>query len=250
MSSIALPVLGLAVVDSINPSALAVVLWWLARPGATPRLLAYIAGILVAYLSLGIAMMLGAGAMVRRFGDALDHPVVLTLQLAIGLALLGYGMFAPKPKPGADEQRQPRVGGLLGMMLLGMTVTVVELTTALPYFAAIALMTSAHTPVEQWLPLLLVYNLIFIAPPLALVGMNAAFGRHLQERFAHWRLRLQAGAREAGLWIIALAGVALAGDAVSRFMAARGADTGRERAGQAVVPAEAASSAHGGATRD
>lgn len=221
MTSIALPVLGLAVVDSINPSALVVVLWWLVRPGATPRLLAYIAGIIIAYLSLGIAMMLGAGTLLRGFGDVLDHPVVLALQLAIGLGLLGYGVFAPKGKAGADVQREPHVSGLLGMALLGMSVTVVELTTALPYFAAIALMTSAQTPAAQWLPLLLVYNLIFIAPPLALVGLNAAFGRHLQEHFAHWRLRLQAGAREASLWVIAIAGVALAGDAASRFLADR-----------------------------
>lgn len=221
MTSIALPVFGLAAVDSINPSALAVVLWWLVRPRATSRLLAYVAGIVVAYLSLGIAMMLGAGVVVRRFGDALDHPVVLSLQLAIGLLLLGYGVFAPKAKPSADEQRQPRVGGLFGMLLLGMTTTVIELTTALPYFGAIALMTSAQLPAVQWLPLLLVYNLIFIAPPLALVALNAAFGRHLQDRFAHWRLRLQAGAHQAGLWVIAIAGVALAGDAASRFLGDR-----------------------------
>ncbi|MET0582029.1 MAG: hypothetical protein ABWX88_08920, partial [Pseudoxanthomonas sp.] len=33
-------VLGLALVDSINPSALAVTLWWLAQPAAAPRVLA------------------------------------------------------------------------------------------------------------------------------------------------------------------------------------------------------------------
>lgn len=237
MESLAIPVLGLAVIDAVNPSALAVALWWLARPGATPRLLSYIAGILVAYLSLGIAMMLGAGAIVRRFGDALDHPAVLSLQLAIGVVLLGYGVFAPKAKTGTDLQRQPRVGGLPGMMLLGMTVTIVELTTALPYFAAIALMTSAQAPSTQWLPLLLVYNLIFVAPPLALVGLNALLGRHLQGRFAQWRVRLQAGAREAGLWVVALAGVALAGDAISRFLA----DRDRAATDAVVAPATASS---------
>lgn len=243
MNGIAIPVLGLAVVDSINPSALAVVLWWLARPGATPRLLAYIAGIVVAYLSLGVALMVGAGAVVRSFGAWLDHPVVLSLQLVLGLGLLGYGVFAPKAKAAPDEQRQPRVSGLLGMWLLGMTITVVELTTALPYFAAVALMTSVGVPAAQWVPLLLLYNLIFIAPPLVLVGLNAMFGRHLQDRFAHWRLRLQAGAREAGLWVMAIAGVALSGDAVSRFLGERGDHNGLQRALQVTVPAGATSSA-------
>lgn len=218
MESLALPVLGLAVIDAINPSALAVALWWLARPGATPRLLAYIGGIFVAYLSMGVALMLGAGAFVRRFGQALEHPAVLAVQLAIGLALLAYAVFAPKAVA-SDVQRAPRVGGLLGMALLGATVTLVELTTALPYFAAIALMTAEGMAVSHWLPLLVIYNLIFVAPPLVLVALNAAFGPQLQGRFAHWRARLQAGAREAGLWVMALAGVALCGDAVSRYLA-------------------------------
>lgn len=246
MNSIAIPVLGLAVVDAINPSALAVALWWLARPGATPRLLAYVAGIAIAYLSLGIAMMLGAGVMVRRFGDAFDHPVVLSVQLAIGLGLFGYGVFAPKAKAATDVQREPRVSGLMGMLLLGMTVTVLELATALPYFAAIALMTNAGLGVMQWLPLLLVYNLVFVAPPLLLVALNLAFGRHLQARFAHWRVRLQSGAREASLWVIAIAGVALTGDAISRFMAQRDDRAERAHAHHAVPHEPAASTSSPG----
>lgn len=223
MESLVIPVLGLAVIDAINPSALAVALWWLARPGATPRLLAYIGGIFVAYLSMGIALMLGAGAFVRRFGGLLEHPAVLAVQLAVGLALFAYAVFAPKAAA-SDVQREPRIGGLLGMALLGATVTVVELTTALPYFAAVALMTAEHAAMTQWLPLLLAYNVIFIAPPLFLVAMNVAFGRQLQGGYAHWRARMQAGAREAGLWVMALAGVALCGDAVSRYLDHRNRD--------------------------
>ena len=51
--------LGLALLDSLNPSALVVALWLLSRAHAAPRLLAYVGGILVAYLGLGVAMMLG-----------------------------------------------------------------------------------------------------------------------------------------------------------------------------------------------
>ena len=51
--------LGLALLDSLNPSALVVALWLLSRAHAAPRLLAYVGGILVAYLGLRVAMMLG-----------------------------------------------------------------------------------------------------------------------------------------------------------------------------------------------
>lgn len=217
MTDIALPVLGLAVVDSVNPSALAVALWWMARPGAAPRLLAYIAGIALTYTALGIALMLGLGATMQRYGAAFDHPIALALQFALGLGMLAYAIFAPKQSKHADEQPQPRVGGLLGMVLLGMTVTAIEMVTALPYFAAIALMTSATMPVWQWLPLLLVYNAIFVAPPLLLLGLYLIAGRRLQGRFERWRVSLQRGARETLLWIVGIAGVALAADAAGRW---------------------------------
>ncbi|MET0718656.1 MAG: GAP family protein [Pseudoxanthomonas sp.] len=220
--------LGLALVDSINPSALAVTLWWLAQPAAAPRVLAYVAGIALAYFTLGTALMLGLGAAVESLGNALDHPVVLALQLLLGLCLLGYGILAPSGKAAATEPKLPRIGGLAGMMLLGVTVTLVEMTTALPYFAAVAVMTSAKLQVTQWLPLLLVYNAIFIAPPLLLLGLHLLLGRRMQQRFAHWRARLQRGAREAVLWLMAIAGVALAGDAIGRYLGHRG-DAGNVR---------------------
>ena len=222
MTDIVLPVLGLAVVDSVNPSALAVALWWMARPGAAPRLLAYIAGIALTYATLGVALMLGLGVAVERYGKAFDHPLVLALQLALGLGMLGYGIFAPKQSKAASQQPQPRIGGLLGMVLLGATVTAIEMVTALPYFAAVALMTSAKLALWQWLPLLLVYNAIFVAPPLLLLGLYLFAGRRLQGRFERWRESLQRGARETLLWIVAIAGLALAGDAAGRFMGKRG----------------------------
>ena len=222
MTDIVLPVLGLAVVDSVNPSALAVALWWMARPGAAPRLLAYIAGIALTYATLGVALMLGLGVAVERYGKAFDHPLVLALQLALGLSMLGYGIFAPKQSKAAPQQPQPRIGGLLGMVLLGATVTAIEMVTALPYFAAVALMTSAKLALWQWLPLLLVYNAIFVAPPLLLLGLYLFAGRRLQGRFERWRESLQRGARETLLWIVAIAGLALAGDAAGRFMGKRG----------------------------
>ncbi|MDH5823686.1 GAP family protein [Luteimonas sp. RD2P54] len=210
--------LALALLDSLNPSALLVALWLLSRPQAAPRLLAYVAGILVAYLGLGIAMMLGFGALRDALGDALDHPVALAAQALLGAALLAYGIFAPKTAHRAQEPHAPARAHLAGYVVLGMTVTVVELATALPYFAAIALMLAEALGPQRWLPLLFAYNAIFVAPPLALLALHALLGSRADQRFARWRQRLQRGAREAALWIFALVGVALLGDAVSRHL--------------------------------
>jgi cytochrome c biogenesis protein CcdA len=216
-----LTVLGLAVVDAINPSALAMTLILLAHPQAVPRVLTYIGGILATYLVLGVALMLGFSTALRAFGTALDHPAVLALQALLGLSLLIYALFAPTASRTEHAPRGPSRAGLVGMFLLGATVTAVELVTALPYFGAIAVMTAARLAIAQWLPLLFVYNAIFIAPPLALLGLHVLLGRRLGHRYAHWREVLARGARESVLWIVALVGFALAGDAVGRYLQQR-----------------------------
>ncbi|NDK37869.1 GAP family protein [Pseudoxanthomonas gei] len=210
----------LALLDSLNPSALVVALWLLSRPQPASRLLPYVAGIVATYLSLGIAMMLGFTALSQRLGQALDHPVALIVQGVLGAALLVYAIFAPSTAHAAPEPKLPATGKRLGFFLLGMAVTAAELVTALPYFAAIALMISDKLGPAQWLPLLLGYNLIFVAPPLLLLGLHAVLGQRSDERFARWRERLRRGAREATLWIFALVGVALMGDAATRWIAA------------------------------
>lgn len=133
-----------------------------------------------------------------------------------------YGIFAPKTGAVPVEPSPPKVGGLVGMVLLGMIITAMELVTALPYFAATTLMTFAQLPAGRWLPLLLAYNAIFVAPPLLLLGLHVLLGRRLGDRYPRWCMTLQRGAREATLWIVAIVGVALAGDAIGRYLGKRG----------------------------
>ena len=71
----------------------------------------------------------------------------------------------------------------------------------MPYFGAIALLTTADLPLVRWLPLLVLYNAIFVLPPVVLLVGHIVFGRRLDARYADLRERLQAGARETMLWI-------------------------------------------------
>lgn len=78
-----------------------------------------------------------------------------------------------------------------------------ELPTAFPLIGAVGLLTTANLSLAGWLPLVLLYNVIFVLPPLLLT-----FGyRWLGERgVAALEQRLRRSARETLLWIFGIVG--------------------------------------------
>ena len=87
-----------------------------------------------------------------------------------------------------------------------MGVTAMELPTAIPYFAAIALIVDAELPIRVWVPLLGLYNVIFVLPPIALLVGHLVFQQRLAEPYAALRQRLELGARGIVLWVAGLVG--------------------------------------------
>lgn len=213
--------LALALVDSVNPSAIVVTLFLLSRERASAQVLVYIAAIFLTYLTLGVMMMLGIDALLSSLGRVGGGRAGLIVEGGAGLAMLVYALRAP-----ASAETAPQVGPsartFAALVLLGITVTAMELPTALPYFGAIALLTAAELPLPRWLTLLVIYNAIFVLPPLALLAGHIAFGRRLEARYAALKARLQAGARETMLWIMGLVGAGLLVSAVIEYVARYG----------------------------
>jgi cytochrome c biogenesis protein CcdA len=209
----------LAVVDSINPSALVVTLYLLSRERAAPQVVVYVAAIFVTYLTLGVMMMLGIDALLPLLQTVADGRLRWILQGLIGLAMLVYALRAPSTARSARRVEPPGAGTFAALVFLGMTVTIMELPTALPYFGATALLTTANLPIQQWLPLLVVYNAIFVLPPIVLLVGHIAVGPRLATRYADLREQLQAGARETMLWIVGLVGGGLLFWSVAEYLA-------------------------------
>ena len=200
-----LGLLALALVDSINPSAIVVTLFLLSRGRVPAQVVVYVAAIFLTYLTLGTLLMLGIDGLLLSLSPASGGRVALIAQIFIGLAMLLYAIRAPKTA--APSLRvEPRATTYAALALLGVTVTTMELPTAMPYFGAIALLTSADLPVARWLPLLVVYNAIFVLPPVVFLVGHLAFGSQVDARYADLRKRLEAGARETMLWIFGFVG--------------------------------------------
>ena len=214
MTGTLLPLLGLALLDSLNPSALAVTIFLLLQGKSyVPRVLAYVSAVFLAYLGIGVVLMLGLGSL----WGFVEGPGAYAVQGAVGALLLGYALFAPGKPREKSKPRTPRSLGLPAIFLLGVTVTVVEFSTAFPYLGAIALLTNADLVAGQWLPILVGYNVIFVLPPLLLMAAYAAFGGRIQGRLQRLRERFEGGSRETLLWIAGIAGFLLLADALAFF---------------------------------
>jgi cytochrome c biogenesis protein CcdA len=153
-------------------------------------------------------MMVGLDAVLPSTNISSTSRPALILQGIIGLAMLLYAIRAPTATRSVPRT-EPSARTFVALVLLGVTVTTMELPTAVPYFGAVAVLTAADLPPPQWLALLILYNAVFVLPPLLLLVGRVAFGRRLAAQYEDLRHRLQAGAREAMLWIFGLIGGAL-----------------------------------------
>jgi cytochrome c biogenesis protein CcdA len=134
--------------------------------------------------------------------------------------MLAYAVLAPnrRGRPGAVEHRRlPTASRPLAVFALGTAVTILELPTALPYLAAIGAITRADLAVADWLPLLMLYNLIFVLPPVVLLAGHVALDQRAEVVLGRLRQRLGAVAREGLLWLLGLVGFFLLLDALGHF---------------------------------
>ena len=154
VESIIGPILILAPMDMVNLSAIAVTIYLLLTSTvAHVRVLSYAAGMVSAYLVTGLVLMLGLG----QVQPALESPVAYAIEGAIGAVLFAYSWIMPRTGQGEPSVQTPRSLAPAALFALGVTVTMVELVTAVPYLGAITLMTRAGLPAAQWLPILLLY---------------------------------------------------------------------------------------------
>lgn len=204
-------VLGLALLDTLSPTVIGVTLYLLlAGPRRVgPPLFVYLGSVAVAYFALGVLLMLGLGAVV----PLVDDTGWAWGQAALGVALIVGSYFVPRANPGPAPVPAPSFG-MRAMLLLGLGTWLFEFATAVPYFGAIGIMTSAGLPAVHWVPLLVAYVTIMVIPGVLLLAAWTALGERLRERFERWRAKLSSGSRALLSWIVFMAGCVILLEAV------------------------------------
>jgi cytochrome c biogenesis protein CcdA len=215
VSSLLICLLGLALVDSLNPSVLAVTIY-LAFSGKrfAVRIATYLLGVLVTYATLGVALLMGAQTAGPQISAALQSRTAYLVQAVVGAAMFGYGLLAPsRPSHPGRWRREPTLLSPAALFALGATVSVLEFSTALPFLAAIALISRAGLHPAVAVVLIVAYTVVMLSPAAGLLLIRRLSARRHEERLQRWGERLQGQARGAFLTVVCLVGFVLLADA-------------------------------------
>lgn len=216
-----IPLIGLALVDSLSVGTLVIPLTLLLRWGQlrTIPYATYLGTITVAYFALGITLMLGFAGIGPIITEATQTDWFPWVTLALGAALAAFGIFAPNPKkPEPDETNVPTDttkmqkatrAGLAGMVSLALGAAVIEAATMLPYLAAIGIMQSFDMTPPLRLALLAAYCIIMVLPAMLAGAAMGLVGDRLTDRLQRWIPRLNYEAKVTLLWIAAIVGITM-----------------------------------------
>lgn len=219
--------------DSLNPSTIAPALF-LATSERRPRgqVIQFTAAVFGVYFLGGLAIALGPGQLVLAIVPKPSHHLQYVLEIVAGAAMLTGSAFLWGYREHLARRDTPEVkADGRSSAILGATITAVELPTAFPYFAAIAAVVGSDLDVIRQVILIIVFNLCFVAPLLAIIatltfaGDDARRalrrGREFLDR--RWPVVLSVLALLAGIFVVLLGITGLAAGRPGRLgNAARG----------------------------
>lgn len=204
---------GLAVVDSTNFSLILGTLYLVVsnrRPMS--RVLTFIGVFFSVYVLVGNLLVAGARSL------ELDETTFDYIQLGIGVALLLYGLIAPRER--RTRYNAEGTTSIAGAVGLGLAASAVEVTTALPYLGAIAIVTQAELSAPVVASLLVAYNLIAVGPCLLVALLYSRSENRFTAKIDAWlqRQREKRKTSRTGLLVLCVvAGLYISSDALFRL---------------------------------
>jgi cytochrome c biogenesis protein CcdA len=219
-------VVSIGLADSINPTTIGPALYLATGERARGRVAEFTVAVFAVYFLGGAAISLGARQLIRPLLPHPRHHIADVVELAVGVAMIAGAAvlwrhrrrLAHREPPDFDPHGR-------SSWVLGASITAVELPTAFPYFAAIAAILGADLGPTRDLFLLVLFNLCFVLPLLAIVGTLTfapeksdrlmCAGRSFLQR--NWPTVFAGLALVAGVFIVLL-GITGIGASHSRFL--------------------------------
>ena len=172
-------------------------------------ILGFTAGAFAVNLVGGI-VLLGVGA---RIAELAPHPRPDLLhwgEIVVGVAaIVGAGVLWRRRGQLRERFARAELVAHRFAPLAGATVAAVELPTAVPYFAVIAALSASDQPPAVQILLIVVFNVIFLAPVLAIALARAFAGPRAEAVLARIRALVLHHSGAAAAWLSLALGVAL-----------------------------------------
>lgn len=213
MLELLLLVITLGLADSLNPVTIAIAVYLATTEAPRRRLVAYTAGVFAAYFGGGLVLTLGPAAVLHAAVSKHNSTFWHAASAVIGVgALVFAGVLWHQRHRIASTEVPKRVLNPGSAFALGAGMTVVDLPTALPYFAVIAaIVRSPHTMLLGKVILLAIFNVCYVLPLIGIAVLATFAGErapHILERLrvgtARWAPVVLSGITlVAGLWLTA-----------------------------------------------
>jgi len=190
--------------DSLNPSTVGPALYLATVRKGVWRVTQFTTGVFSVNLAAGFVLLIGPG---RLLLGLVPHPqgtVRHVIELAAGVVLLAVAAAVWVGRRSLARRELPTgTGGGRSALLVGASIAAVELPTAAPYLAVIAGVVASSASVPQQVLLLVLYNVAFVLPLLAIVVVLVFAG----QRGERWLQ--QGGAWLQRRWPVVLASLLL-----------------------------------------
>jgi cytochrome c biogenesis protein CcdA len=190
---LALAVVAIALPDCINPSLIAGELFVATGSHPRRRTAVFTLAAWTATFVFGLALALGLGDLILSLVPTPNATTKYALITAAGLALtLGGTVVWIRREALASEPKDRRNASHGSAAVVGAGIAGVELLTAFPYFAAIAMIVGSGVSNAEKLSLIILYCVVYTLPLIVIAAVFAVMGERADRLL-----------RPAGDWLVA-----------------------------------------------
>ena len=218
MKDLLVPIFVFGLADSLNPATIAVAIVLATGRRPVPRLLLYTLGTGVTYFLGGLLLVLGPAGLLDALLNRKPTTPGHIAEIVVGVLAIAAAVWIWTRKPGSVEKRVPTEVSSTRALLIGGGITLVDLPTALMYFAAIALIVRADISGAEEVGLLVAFNVAYVVPLLVVTVLAGVLGpkaeaplerlRGFVARWGHRLLALLTGGGGAYILAKGIAGLA------------------------------------------